>query len=204
MNAKSESKPAAGALPAYLDAFFKSSGPWAPMPPQFAQAWQQQWNIGMRMMDAWLGQAAKARDAQLPAASEFMARAAELQKLLLEARSPLELWSVQCNWMIENSTRAMALWKEMFEAATVADSSLAAGPGRDASKAAGPSAVNAPAGSLAPQDLVKTALTSIDTAYGQMLKSSQQMMAAATNAMSAGLRPVEPAASKHGAKRGPH
>jgi hypothetical protein len=62
--------------------------------------------------------------------------------------------------------------------------------------------VSAPAGSVATQDLVKTALVTIDAAYGQMLKGSRQMMAAATEALNAGARFAAPAASKPGARRG--
>lgn len=209
MKAKTESNVTAGAPAAPFDAFLKASGTWTPVPAQFVEGWQRQMNAGLRIMDAMLESAVKVRDAQLPAAGEFMARAAELQKSMLDARSPLDLWTVQCNWMMENSTRALALWKGMFDTASVANANLfsclrepAQPAGGVGTRAVDQATVSAPAGSVATQDLVKTALVTIDAAYGQMLKGSQQMMAAATEALNAGARFAAPAASKPSARRG--
>lgn len=203
MKAKTESKTTAGAPAAPFDAFLKASGTWTPVPAQFVEGWQRQLNAGLRIMDAMLESAVKVRDAQLPAAGEFVARAAELQKSMLDARSPLDLWTVQCNWLMENSTRALALWKGMFDAASAANANLFTCLRDEAQQAGGAGAravdqatVSAPPGSIATQDLVKTALVTFDAAYGQMLKNSQQMMAAAAEALSAGARPAVQAMPK--------
>jgi len=204
MKPKTESKTTAGTPTAPFDAFLKASGTWTPTPAQFTEGWQRQLDVGLRIMDVMLENAVKVRDAQLPAASEGLASVAELQKSMLDARSPLDLWAMQCNWMMENATRALALWKGMFDAASAANANLSAclreeAPQAGASaRAIGQAAVNAPAGSVATQDLVKTALVTFDAAYGQMLKSSQQMMAVATEAMNAGMRLGAPEASKPG------
>jgi len=206
MKPKTESKPTAAAP---FAAFLTPSGPWMSVPAQVAETWQRQLNTGLRIMDAMLESAVKLRDAQTPAAGEFLARAAALQKAMLAARSPLEQWTVQCNWMIENATRGLALWQGLFDAASAANADLCACLQKEAkqaegsARAIGQAAVSAPAGSLATQDLVKTALVSIDAAYGQMLKGSQQMMAAASEALNAGARLARPAAAKPAAKRGP-
>ncbi len=208
MKAKTESKTTASASSAPLDAFMKASGAWTPIPAQFAEGWQRQMNAGLRMLDVVLDNAVKVRDAQLPSASEGLTSVAELQKSMLEARTPLQLWTLQCNWMLENTVRAMGFWKGMFDAANAANANLCACLREQApqaggsARALGQAAVDAPAGSIAAQDLVKTALVTFDAAYGQMLKSSQQMMAAATEAMNAGMRLGEPEASKPGARRG--
>ena len=205
MKAKTASKIGTPAAP--YDALLKASGMWTPVPAQFVEGWQRQLNAGLRIMDAALGNAVKVRDAQLPAAGEFLARAAELQQSMLDARSPLDLWTVQCNWMIESTTRGLALWKSLFDVATAANTNLCACLREEAEQAGGSArpigqaAVNAPAGSVATQDLVKTALVTFDTAYGQMLKNSQQMMAAATEAMNVGMRRAAPEASKPGTRR---
>lgn len=204
MKAKTTAKTGTPAAP--FDAFSKASAMWTPVPAQFAEGWQRQLNAGLRIMDAVLGNAVKVRDAQWPAAGEILARTAELQKAMLEARSPLELWTLQCNWMIEGSTRALALWKGLFDAAIAANANIGACLREEAQQAGGggrplgQAAVSAPAGSIATQDLVKTALVSFDAAYGQMLKNSQQMMAAATEAMNAGIRLGTSEASRPGAK----
>ena len=207
MKAKSEPKASVNAPATPLDAFVKASQTWTPVPAQFVEGWQKQMNAGLRVMDAMLAGAVKARDAQLPAAGEFMARVAELQKSMLEARTPLDLWTVQCNWMMESATRGMALWTGLIDAASETTGTVCnclreeAQQAGGSVRAIGQAAVNAPGGSLATQDLVKTALVTIDAAYGQMLKGSQQMMAAATEALNAGTPFAAPAA-KPGAKRG--
>lgn len=207
MKARSESRTSASAPATPVDAFLQAGQSWAPVPAQFVEGWQRQMNTGLRVMDAMLASAVKTRDAQLPAAGEFMARAAELQKSMLAARTPLELWTVQCNWMMESATRGMALWKGLIDAASETNATICnclreeAQQAGGSVRAIGQAAVNAPGGSLATQDLVKTALVTIDAAYGQMLKGSQQMMAAATEALHAGARFAAPAA-KPGAKRG--
>lgn len=206
MKAKSETTTSVNPPATPLDTFLQASQTWTPVPAQFVEGWQKQMNAGLRVMDAMLAGAVKTRDAQLPAAGEYMARAAELQKSMLAARTPLDLWTVQCNWMMESATRGMALWKDLIDAASEANAAVYNCLREEAQQAGGnvcaigQAAVNAPGGSLATQDLVKTALVTIDAAYGQMLKNSQQMMAAATEAMSAGMRqPARPA--KPGAKR---
>ncbi|TAK51145.1 MAG: hypothetical protein EPO27_03055 [Betaproteobacteria bacterium] len=207
MKAKSETKTSVNSPATPLDALLQASQPWMPVPAQFVESWQKQMNAGLRVMDAMLAGAVKTRDAQLPAAGEFMARAAELQKSMLAARTPLDLWTVQCNWMMESATRGMALCKDLIDAASEANAAVCNCLREEAQQAGGnvcaigQAAVNAPGGSVATQDLVKTALVTIDAAYGQMLKGSQQMMAAATEALNAGARFAAPAA-KPGAKRG--
>lgn len=180
MKAKAESKSSA---PAPFDAFQKMSSAWTPMTSQFTAGWQRQQDANLHVMEA-----------------------------MREARSPLDVWTLQCNWMMESTARGLALWKDLFEAANAASANLwtcfreeaqQAGGGM---RAIGEGAVTAPLGSLAPQDLVKTALVTFDAAYGRMLKNSQQMMAAATEAMGAGARPTQPVAkpaAKPAAKRRP-
>lgn len=170
MKAKAESKSGAAAPAMPFDAFLKSSSAWTPVTARFAAGWQRQLDANLHVMDA-----------------------------MHEARSPLDVWTVQCNWMMESTARGLALWKDLFEAANAAQANLwtclheeaqQAGGGM---RAIGEGAVTAPLGSLAPQDLVKTALVTFDAAYGRMLKNSQEMMAAATEAMGAGARLAQPA-----------
>ena len=185
MKAKTDSKTTAGTPTAPFDALLKASGTWTPIPAEFVTGWQRQMNAGLRTMDVLLDSAVKMRDAQLPAVSEGFASVAELQKSMFEARTPFQLWTLQCNWMLENTVRVMGLWRGLFDAANAANANLRGCLRDETPQASGgtraieQASVSAPAGSVATQDLVKTALVSFDTAYGQMLKSSQQMMAAA-------------------------
>jgi hypothetical protein len=180
MKAKAETKSKAAAPAAPFDVFLKASGSWMPMTSQFAEDWQRQLNANLQALEA-----------------------------MREAHSPLDLWTVQCNWMIESTARGLALWKDLFEAANASNAGLWACLREDAQQAGGgmraigEAAANAPLGSLAPQDLVKTALVTFDAAYGQMLKNSQQMMTAAAEALSGRARPAQPAATKPAAKGGP-
>ncbi len=179
MKAKAESKSGPAAPAAPFDAFLKAGNAWTPMTSQFAQGWQRQLDANLQVVEA-----------------------------MREARSPLDVWTVQCNWMMASTARGLALWKDLFEAANAAQANLWTCLREEAQQAAGgiratgEGAVTAPPGSLAPQDLVKTALVTFDAAYDRMLKNSRQMMAAATEAMGAGARLARPAA-KPAAKRGP-
>jgi hypothetical protein len=183
MKAKAESKSGAAAPAAPVDAFLKASNAWTAMTSRFMEGWQRQLDANVHVMEA-----------------------------MREARSPLDVWTVQCNWMMESTARGLASWKDLFEAANAAQANLWTCLQEEAQQAAGgiraigEGAVTAPPGSLAPPDLVKTALVTFDAAYGRMLKNSQQMMAAATEAMGAGVRHAQPAAepaAKPAAKRGP-
>lgn len=208
MKPKVESKEAGGMLPMPFAAFQQAAGSWAPMAAQALEGWQRGLNAGLRMMNVTLESAAKMRDAQFPNATDALARIAELQKAMIDARTPLELWAVQCNWLLENTERSMALCKGLYDAATeagakcfecVRDEMQSAG-GRLAQEADQPS-VGASSGNIATQDLVKSALVTFDAAYGQALKSSEQMMALAAEALSAASKRAATAAARSAPRR---
>lgn len=79
MRAKTESKTAASAPPAAHEGLPAGNPGGLPMPAQFSDGWQRQWSAGLKIMDLWLENVAKAGDAQLPAASEFVARAGAVE-----------------------------------------------------------------------------------------------------------------------------
>jgi len=168
---------------------------WEQYSAQSFERWKEGFCAGMRMIDAALESAAKMRNAQQAAASETHSRALEIEQKARGASTPLELWTLQCNWAMENATRSLGYWRSLFEAMNEANGKIAEcmrgqlqSSGADWANVIDRASVSAPAGSLAPQDLVKTALVSVDATYGQMVKSSQQWMELATQALSAATR----------------
>jgi hypothetical protein len=88
------------------------------------EAWKQQMDIGMRVLDAMVQGAAKMRAAQLAAANETHQRTVEVEKLILGAQSPHELWTAQWNWAISNCSQAVDYWRAQLEAMTEANARI--------------------------------------------------------------------------------
>jgi hypothetical protein len=204
MKAKSTATPAAAGPGAPFVAMLKAGGEWAQAPlQQWFQVWLQPFGAGLRAIDAASADASRLREVQAVALTEGLARWAALQQEAMAAKSPYELWSCQCNWMLESGARAIGFWKELIDAATRANASLVScmreeAPQPEGDQPGAQASLQAPPGSIATGELAKTALVTLDAAYGQMVRSSQQMMAAATEALSAGMRMAAPGAAGAG------
>lgn len=198
MKAKNAAAPAAAVPEAPFEAVLKAGGEWAQAPvQQWLQIWQQQFDAGLRAVDAAFAETGRLRETQASALNEGLARWAALQREVMAARSPHEVWSCQCNWMLESGARAIGWWRELIDAATRANASFATSmregaPPQAAGKPGAQASVPSAPGSIATGELVKTALVTLDAAYGQMVRGSQEMLAATLEALGAGMRMAAP------------
>jgi phasin family protein len=154
---------------------------------QFFEVWKQQVNAGLQILDSLVEATAKVRAAQFAAANEAHQRTVEAEKLLAGAKDAQELWNAQCTWASENAERAAAYWREQFEAMTEANARILKIMQERMQAAAPAEAGGNP--SLA-------ALSSVDSVYREMLKSSQQLLAFMPGAFGAAAAPAEGAAKK--------
>ena len=135
---------------------------------QFFEIWKQQVNAGLQILDALVESDAKMRAAQLAAANETHQRTVEAEKLLAGAKDAQELWNAQCTWASQNAERAAAYWREQFEAMSEANARIL-----KLMQERMQSAVPVEAGA----NSSVAALSAVDAAYREMLKSSQQLLA---------------------------
>ena len=135
---------------------------------QFFEIWKQQVNAGLQILDALVEADAKVRAAQLAAANEAHQRTVEAEKLLAGAKDAQELWNAQCTWASQNAERAAAYWREQFEAMGEANARILR-----LMQERMQSAVPAEAGA----NPSVAALSAVDSAYREMLKTSQQLLA---------------------------
>ena len=135
---------------------------------QFFEIWKQQVNAGLQILDALVEADAKMRAAQLAAANETHQRTVEAEKLLAGAKDAQELWNAQCTWASQNAERAAVYWREQFEAMGEANARIL-----KLMQERMQSAVPAEAGAGSPA----AALSAVDSAYREMLKGTQQLLA---------------------------
>ena len=135
---------------------------------QFFEIWKQQVNAGLQILDALVESDAKMRAAQLAAANETHQRTVEAEKLLAGAKDAQELWNAQCTWASQNAERAAAYWRGQFEAMGEANARIL-----KLMQERMQSAMPAEAGADSPV----AALSAVDSAYREMLKNTQQLLA---------------------------
>jgi hypothetical protein len=87
-------------------------------------AWKQQFDTGLRVIQTILEGAARIRAAQLKAATEAQAAILEAQKVVQGARDTAELMRLQADWMGANVGRAMAYWRSIFQSAMQTNAEL--------------------------------------------------------------------------------
>lgn len=142
----------------------------------FLEQWKKQAESGVRMMDALVEATARMREAQLAAAQETHARAEALQKALAAAKSAQEVWGEQWNWTIASCERSAAYWRDLFEAMNEANAKIARSI-REGAGAAGPLPFSG--------ELPTTGIQTVDNAYRDMIKTSQQFLQSAASAFGA-------------------
>jgi len=157
---------------------------------QFFEVWKQQVNAGLQILDAVSEATAKMHSAQFAAANETHQRTVEAEKLLAGAKDAQELWNAQCTWASANAERAAAYWRDQFEAMTEANARIL-----KLMQERMQAAVPAEAGA----NPSVTALASVDSAYREMLKASQQLLAFTTRGFGAAANPA--AAAEGGSKK---
>jgi phasin family protein len=135
---------------------------------QFFEMWKQQVNAGLQILDSLVEATAKVRAAQFAAANEAHQRTVEAEKLLAGAKDAQELWSAQCTWASENAERAAAYWREQFEAMSEANARILKIMQERMQSGAPAAAETNPS---------VAALSAMDSAYREMLKTSQQLLA---------------------------
>jgi hypothetical protein len=144
---------------------------------QLLEQWRKHAEGGVRMMDALVEATTQLREAQLAAARETHERMQALQKSLAAAKSAQEMWGEQWNWTLASCERSAAYWRNLFEAMNEANGRIARCMQEGAS-AAGPLPFSG--------DLPSTGFQAVDSAYREMIKSSQQFLQSATKAFAPG------------------
>ena len=97
------------------------------IPVAWLATWQQQLDLGLRLVQAGAAAAAQLHEAHLLALRDSMARCEELHRQLLDARSPFEMWGCHCNWMLDGATHSLVTWKSVLDAAGRANAILSQG-----------------------------------------------------------------------------
>jgi hypothetical protein len=159
---------------------------------QFFEVWKQQVNSGLQILDAVAEATAKMRSTQLAAANEMQQRTVEAEKLLAGAKDAQELWNAQCTWASANAERAAAYWRDQFEAMTAANARILKLM-QERMQAA------VPAESGANPSIA--VLASVDSAYREMLKASQQLLGFTTGGFGAAADPGATTRSAQGAPK---
>lgn len=154
---------------------------------QLLEQWRKHAEGGVRMMDALVEATARMREAQLAAAQETHERMKKLQASLAAAKSAQEMWGEQWNWTLASCERSAAYWRALFEAMSEANTRIARCMQEGAS-AAGPLPFSG--------ELPATGFQAVDSAYREMIRSSQQFLQSATSAFT----PAGPAAGKEARK----
>ena len=97
---------------------------WESASNQLLQTWKQQLDTNLKLIDALVQGSLEMRSSQLAAAMETHDRDMTAEHSVEGARSPLDLLTVQMNWMMGNLERSMAYWNQMFQAAADANAKL--------------------------------------------------------------------------------
>lgn len=140
---------------------------------QILEQWRKHAEAGVRMMDAVVEATARMREAQLAAAQETHERVQALQRSLAAAQSAQEMWGEQWNWALASCERSAAYWRNLFETMNEANGKIARCMQEGASSA-GPLPFSG--------ELPSTGFQVVDSAYREMIKSSQQFLQSATSA----------------------
>lgn len=150
------------------------------------EQWRKHAEAGVRMMDAVVEATTRMREAQLAAAQETHERVQALQKSLAAAKSAQEMWGEQWNWALASCERSAAYWRNLFEAMNEANGKITRCMQEGASSA-GPLPFSG--------DLPSTGFQTVDNAYREMMKTSQQFLQSAASAFGA------PAAAREEVKK---
>ena len=115
-------KDAPAGLP--LAAFMPGNKEWETASSQLMETWKQQLDTALRLVDAAVQGTLEMRSSQLAAAMETHARDVHAETSVSRAKSVLDLWAIQLDWMTGNFERCFAYWTQMLQAANDANSKI--------------------------------------------------------------------------------
>jgi len=127
------------------------------------QAWKQQLDVGLRLVEAMADGATRLREMQIEAATDAHADAVATRKSIAAAADVTQLLKLQTEWARANAEKCAAYWRALAEIAAQTRNELA--------RCAG---VQAPALIGSDDDSKKALLSLIDNAYKQWLDTTQQ------------------------------
>ena len=126
------------------------------------QAWKQQLDSGLGMIEAIVEGATKLHEVQIEAAADAHADAVATRKSIAAATDVTQLLKLQTEWTRANAEKCAAYWRALYEVAVQTQGELA-------------KCVCAQAPVISGGDQSSAALLSvIDNAYKQWLDSTQQ------------------------------
>jgi phasin family protein len=89
------------------------------------QAWKQQLDIGLRLIETMVEGATKLREVQIEAAADAHADAAATRKSIAAATEAEELLKLQTGWARANAEKCSAYWRALYEVAAQTQGELA-------------------------------------------------------------------------------
>jgi phasin family protein len=126
------------------------------------QAWKQQLDLGLRLIETMVEGAIKLREVQLEAATDAHADAVATRKSVADAADLTQLVKLQSEWTRANLQKCAAYWRELYEVAARTQGELASRAG-----------VPAPA-AVINEDSNKALFGMIDNAYRDWLGATQK------------------------------
>ena len=151
-----------------------------PKPEDFLlQAWKQQLDIGLRLIETMVEGAIKLRQVQLEAATETHADAVATRKSVEDASDLARLVQLQAEWTRANMQKCAAYWRDLYEVATRTQGELASRSG-----------VQPPAAALE-GDPNKAIFGMIDDAYRGWLDATQKFYRIEPNKLAGNKLPGE-------------
>jgi hypothetical protein len=105
-------------------AFIPGNKEWEAASSQLIKTWKQQLDAALRLVDATVQGTLEMRSSQLAAAMETHARDVHAETSLSRAKSVMDLWAIQMDWMTGNFERSMTYWTQLFQAANDASSKI--------------------------------------------------------------------------------
>jgi len=93
------------------------------------QAWKQQLDAGLRMIETIVEGATKLHEVQIEAAADAHADAVATQKAIAAATDMSQLLKLQAEWTRANAEKCGAYWRELFGVVAQTQAALAGGGG---------------------------------------------------------------------------
>ncbi len=88
------------------------------------EAWKQQFDASLRVLEAMTESAMKMHESQLEAASDAHANAIATQRSAASASGPADLLRIQSEWAMHNLQEATTYWRELYELTVQANTAL--------------------------------------------------------------------------------
>jgi hypothetical protein len=108
----------------FAAAFMPGNKEWETASNQLMETWKQQLDAALRLVDATVQRTLEMRSSQLAAAMETHARDVHAETSVSRAKSVMDLWAIQIDWMSGNFERSLAYWNQMLHAANDANSKI--------------------------------------------------------------------------------